>query len=43
VTQKHARLPQNCHHSVPAKRPDETIFRDRRKHPETKGRLTGCQ
>jgi hypothetical protein len=43
VTQKHARLPQNCHHSVPAKRPDETIFRDRRKHPETNGRLTGCQ
>jgi hypothetical protein len=27
VSQKHARRSRNCHHSVPAKHPDETIFR----------------
>ena len=26
VSQKHARLPRNCHHSVTGQRPDETIF-----------------
>lgn len=27
VSQKHARLPRNCHHSVHGNTPDETIFR----------------